>query len=113
MALAFSVHRIALALSARGGEAPDEGILSSALAAVRARAKITRGSKLSYCELRDISIRALGPIVRLTQEAFEENDLSAFEDSEFGDLCYEILMPIMAHTRIKKHFSTILDSDEE
>ena len=108
-----SVHRIALVLSARGGEAPDEGILSSALTAVRARAKLTRGSKPSPSEIRDIFNRSLEPIVRLTREAFEENDLTAFDDSEFGDLCYEVLMPIMAHTRIKKNFSTILNSDEQ
>ena len=113
MAPASSVHRISLALTARGGEAPDEGILFSALASVRARAKITSGSKLSSSEHRDIFLRALDPIVRLTQEVFEENDLLAFDDSEYGDLCYEFLMPVMAHTRIKKNFSSILDSDEE
>ena len=113
MATAFSVHRIALALSAPGGEAPNEGILSSALASVRARAKITRGSRPSHSGLRDIFLRALGPIVRLTQEAFEENDLSAFDVSEYVDLCYETLMPVMSHTRIKNLFSTILDSDAE
>ena len=113
MAPASSVHRIALALTAHGGEAPEEGILASTLASVRSRAKITRGSKLSGAGLRELFLRALDPIVRLTQEAFEENHLSAFEDSEYGDLCYEVLMPIMAHTHIKKNFSSILDSDEE
>ena len=108
-----AVHRIALALTARGGEALEEGILASTLASVRLRAKITRGSKLSGDGLRELFLRALEPIVQLTQEVFEENDLSAFEDSEYGDLCYEILMPIMAHTRVKKKFSSILDSDEE
>ena len=78
MALAFSaVHLIALALTARGGEAPEEGILASALGLVRSRAKITRGSKLSGAGLRELFLRALDPIVRLTQEAFEENDLPA------------------------------------
>ena len=87
MAPVSSVHRIALALSARGGEAPDDGIVSSALTAARARAKLPRGSKPCSSELGDMFIRALEPIVRLTQEAFEENDLTAFDDSEYGDLC--------------------------
>ena len=86
MVPASSVHRIALALSARGEEAPDEGVLSSALASVRARAEITRGSKPFSSELRDMFLRALDRIVRLTQEAFEENDLSSFDGSEYGDL---------------------------
>ena len=75
MAPVSSVHRIALALSARGGEAPDEGILFPALTAVRARAKLTCGSKPFSYELRDIFIRALEPIGTVV------------DDSEYGDLC--------------------------
>ena len=52
-------------------------------------------------------------MVRLTQEAFKENDLSAMDAAEYGYVFVEILFPIMAHTRIRKHVSTIMDSDEE
>ena len=58
-------------------------------------------------------MRALEPVARLSQEAFEDNDLSAMDAAEYGDVIYEIRFPIMAHTRIRKNFATILDSEEE
>ena len=40
------------------------------MAAVRLRAKLSRVNTWSTSGLRDIFVRALGPVVRLTQEAF-------------------------------------------
>ena len=108
-----SARRIALVISAREGDAPDESSLNSTLIAVRARAKLARGSTRSAGELREIFVRALEPVLPLTLEAYEENDLSAMDAAEYGDVIYEILFIIMAHTRIRKNFATILDSEEE
>ena len=55
----------------------------------------------------------LSRLVRLTQEAFEENDLSAMDAAEYGDVIYGIFFAIMAHTRIRNNFATILDSEKE
>ena len=113
MAPSSSAHRIALVISGRGGDALDENSLNLMLAAVRARAKLARGSTRSAGKLREIFVRALEPVVCLTLEAFEDHDLSAMDAAVYGDVIYEIVFIIIAHTRIRKNFATILDSEEE
>ena len=38
--------------------------------------------------------------------------MTAFDAPEYSDLCYEVMMLIIAHTGIRNILSTILDSDE-
>ena len=46
-------------------------------------------------------------------KAFDENILTAMDAAEFGDLIYDMLLPIMAHTRIRRNFAAVFVFDEE
>ena len=111
MAPQTAASRLALAIIARNGDAC--GGEDNVVSAVRALAKLDRGRKYSTGELRDVLCSSMVPLVRYAQECCDENALAAFDPAEFGDLCFDLLAQVMSHTRMKRNFEPVLDTEDE
>ena len=98
MAPAAISTRIALAIGARGGE--PRGDEANLITAVRARAKLPRGTKWETAELRSHLVSALAPVVAYLIRCVDTNELTAMDESELGDAVYEILTPIMSQEEL-------------